>query len=78
MLAGCYFGATGKNQAKQAFVRSVIEKLVQLEDDIEWSESALVAENRLQSILRFVIFLNALLVVFILCVVGYKFFFTGG
>ena len=75
MLAGCYFGATGKNQVRQAFVRSVVEKLVDLEDDIEWTESALAAENRLQGLLRLIVFLNALIIVFIGCVVGFRFFF---
>ena len=73
MLAGCYFGATGKNNTRQAFVRSVVEKLVELEDDIEWTEAAITAENRLQGLIRFVIFFNALLIVFILSVVAYVF-----
>jgi hypothetical protein len=73
MLAGCYFGATGKNNTRQAFVRSVVEKLIELEDDIEWTEAAISAENRLQTLIRFVIFFNALLIVFILSVVAYVF-----
>lgn len=73
MLAGCYFGATGKNNTRQAFVRSVIDKLIELEDDIEWTEVAIAAENRLQSLIRIIIFINALLIVFILSVVAYAF-----
>ncbi len=76
MLAGCYFGATGRNATKQAFVRNVIDKLVELEDDIEWSEDALEAEYRLMGLLKLITILNAALIIFILGVVAYRVFYA--
>ena len=40
-FAGCYFGATGPSEDRQAFVTSVFEKLVKLEEDVEWTEKRL-------------------------------------
>lgn len=76
MLAGCYFGAAGRGTTKQAFVKNVIEKLVDLEDDIEWSEEAVAAEDRLIGLLKIIAFLNAFLIIFILGVVAYRVFYV--
>jgi hypothetical protein len=44
-LSGCYFAATGETDDQQAFVRGVFEKLVEEQEEVEWTRKA-VATNR--------------------------------
>lgn len=45
-FSGCYFAATGESEDQQAFVRGVFEKLVEEQEDIEWTTVA-AGDNRL-------------------------------
>ncbi|MDX1947858.1 MAG: type VI secretion protein IcmF/TssM N-terminal domain-containing protein [Pirellulaceae bacterium] len=40
-FSGCYFAATGETDDQQAFVRGVFEKLVEEQEDVEWTRRAL-------------------------------------
>jgi hypothetical protein len=44
-FSGCYFAATGESDDQQAFVRGVFEKLIEEQEDVEWTRRA-VANNR--------------------------------
>ena len=44
-FSGCYFAATGETDDQQAFVRGIFEKLVEEQEDVEWTRQAL-ANNR--------------------------------
>ncbi len=44
-FSGCYFAATGARADRQAFVRGVIGKLVEEQEDVEWAPAA-VSGNR--------------------------------
>jgi hypothetical protein len=44
-FSGCYFAATGESDDQQAFVRGVFEKLIEEQEDVEWTKQA-VASNR--------------------------------
>jgi hypothetical protein len=48
-LSGCYFAATGETDDQQAFVRGVFEKLVEEQEDVEWTRKAVAANNRWQN-----------------------------
>jgi hypothetical protein len=47
-FSGCYFAATGETEDQQAFVRGVFEKLVEEQEDIEWTRQAVAANRRWQ------------------------------
>jgi len=49
-LSGCYFAATGETDDQQAFVRGVFEKLVEEQEDVEWTRQAVSANQRWQKI----------------------------
>ncbi len=62
LLCGCYFGAAGGARMRQAFVRSVFGKLLELEEDLEWSEDAWRKDSAFQRIVSSMLVVNALLV----------------
>jgi hypothetical protein len=40
-FSGCYFAATGRSADRRAFVRGVFDKLVEEQDQVEWTQDAL-------------------------------------
>ncbi len=63
LFSGCYFAATGETEDRQAFVRNVFEKIVDLEAELEWTEEALDEDDRYHAAARFVMGLSSLLVI---------------
>lgn len=61
MFGGCYFAATGASADRHAFVRSVIDKLIQQDEDVEWCPAALDEEQRYRRIAQGLTVVNALL-----------------
>ena len=76
LLCGCYFGAAGGSRMRQAFVRSVFAKLLELEEDLEWSEQAWNKENAFRGIVSGMLVINALLIATILGLLIFYFFFS--
>lgn len=76
LLCGCYFGAAGGARMRQAFVRSVFAKLLELEEDLEWSEDAWRKEYAFQRTVSGMLVVNALLVVTIVGLLVFHFFFS--
>jgi hypothetical protein len=62
LFGGCYFAATGATEDQQAFVRSALDKMVQQEEDLEWTEDALREDARYHQLANFGFFANAVLV----------------
>ena len=60
---------------RQAFVRSVFGKLLELEEDLEWSEAAWSKEFAFRRVVSGMLFINALLSVAILGLLVFYFFF---
>lgn len=48
LFSGCYFAGTGGQDDRQAFVKSVFDKLPDLQEDLEWTDEALAREQRLR------------------------------
>jgi hypothetical protein len=46
LFSGCYFAATGTTEDRQAFVRGVFDKLVEEQDQVEWTQRAWRADRR--------------------------------
>ncbi len=72
LLGGCYFAATGSGKVRQAFVKSVMTKMVEMQEELQWTDDSWRKEARYRSFVQFLIFVNGLLVVFILGVLIYK------
>jgi hypothetical protein len=49
-FSGCYFAATGEADDQQAFVRGVFEKLVEEQEEVEWTRDAVARNRRAQFI----------------------------
>lgn len=75
LLCGCYFGSAGGSRMRQAFVRSVFAKLLELEEDLEWSEPAWNKEFAFRGVVSGMLVINALLAVTIVGLLIYYFFF---
>ena len=52
LFSGCYFAATGDTEDRQAFVRSVFEKMLNQEEDLEWTQEALAEDDRYHALAR--------------------------
>ena len=48
LFNGCYFAATGDTDDRQAFVRNVFEKMLDMEEELEWTPDAWREEDRYQ------------------------------
>jgi type VI protein secretion system component VasK len=48
LFGGCYFAAVGPTEDRQAFVKSVLDKLPQQQEDLEWTDDALREDDRYQ------------------------------
>ena len=46
LFSGCYFAATGETTDRQAFVRGVLDKLVDENESVEWTDRALRDHRR--------------------------------
>ena len=53
LFGGCYFAATGETGDRQAFVRDVFRRMVDLQDEVEWSPRALRANQRYHQLAQF-------------------------
>jgi hypothetical protein len=73
MFGGCYFAATGSAEERQAFVRSVLDKMLQQDEDVEWTEEALVEDQRYRRIAQGLTFLNGILAITLLGLIIWMF-----
>jgi len=61
LFSGCYFAATGETEDRQAFVKSVFEKLLDEESELQWCKEALAEDDRYQGLARLVMAVDGLL-----------------
>ncbi len=47
-FAGCYFAGTGKTDERQVFIKRVLEKPVEQQEELEWTAAALREDGRYQ------------------------------
>ena len=47
-FAGCYFAGTGKTDERQVFVKRVLEKPIEQQEELEWTAAALREDGRYQ------------------------------
>jgi hypothetical protein len=46
LFGGCYFAAVGNRPEQQAFIKAVFDKLLDQQEEVEWSERAVKTERR--------------------------------
>jgi type VI protein secretion system component VasK len=78
LFSGCYFAATGDTPDRQAFVRSILDKVAQLEEEIEWTDEALEEDERYRRLSSASMVVNSLLVVAIVVLVALHFWSGSG
>ncbi len=61
LFSGCYFAATGDTEDRQAFVKNILEKVISLEEDLEWTDQALAEDRRFQRLAQAFVVANGLL-----------------
>lgn len=47
LFSGCYFAATGITEDRRAFVKSVFDKLITEQEEVEWTSGAISTDRRL-------------------------------
>ncbi len=77
LFSGCYFAATGSTEDRQAFVKNVFEKMLELEEELDWTDEALAEDDRYHAVARFGMGVSSLLVVGIIAMFVYKFYLQG-
>lgn len=73
LFAGCYFAATGESADRQSFVQSVLEKMIQLEEELEWTEQAVRRDRRYTGLANALLMLNGLLLIALGAMAVYRF-----
>ena len=73
LFAGCYFAATGESADRQSFVQSVLEKMIQLEEELEWTEDAVRRDRRYGGLANALLLFNGLLLIALAAMVIYRF-----
>lgn len=62
LFGGCYFAATGEREDRRAFVAGVVrDKLFDTEADVEWTDEAIIEDQRYHRWARTVMFIDAVL-----------------
>ncbi len=75
LFSGCYFAATGPTEDQQAFVKNVFEKMLDLEEELDWTEEAWARDDRCQTLAHVGWAVSSLLVLALIGTVAYRFWF---
>lgn len=71
-FSGCYFAATGESDDQQAFVRGVFEKLIEEQEDVEWTKRAVTSNRRYTMVAAASLALAGCLLVAVISVAIYR------
>jgi hypothetical protein len=61
LFGGCYFAATGETEDRQAFVKAVLDKLPEQQEELQWTEDAYREDQRYQLAARFALAVDTVL-----------------
>jgi hypothetical protein len=73
LFDGCYFAATGAGPSEQAFLRSVIMKMMKQEGELEWAPAARAIDSRYQHYANLMALLGLLALLAIAGMIAYYF-----
>jgi hypothetical protein len=74
LFGGCYFAATGETEDRQAFVKAVLEKLPEQQEELQWTEDAYREDQRYQLAARFALGIDTLLLAALVVMIVRKWF----
>lgn len=72
LFGGCYFAATGDSADRQSFVKSVFEKMQQMEDELEWTDEAIRTDRRYAGMANTLLAFNGLLLLALVGMLVYR------
>ena len=73
-FGGCYFAATGETEDRQAFVKAVLEKLPEQQEDLAWTEDAYREDQHYQLAARLALAVDTVLIVVLVGMIVHKWF----
>ena len=73
LFGGCYFAATGDSADQRSFVKSVFEKMQQMEDELEWTDEAVRKDRRCAGLANTLLAFNGLLLLAVVGMLVYSF-----
>ena len=75
LFGGCYFAATGQTADRQAFVRGVLDKLPEQQEELQWNRAAMADDDKLQRLAQIGLAVDTLLFASLVGLVVYYFYF---
>lgn len=75
LFGGCYFSATGQMADRQAFVRGVLDKLPEQQEELQWNRAAMGDDEKLQRLAQIGLVVDTLLFATLAGLVVYYFYF---
>lgn len=76
LFGGLYFAATGESEDRQAFVKSVFDKLPEQQEEIEWMEAALREDGKYRMLALWAYVLDSLLLAALVGMFAYRWFWV--
>jgi hypothetical protein len=76
LFGGCYFAGTGDVEDRQAFVKSVFEKLIDQQNELEWTQAAVREEDRYRRWSQSLMWIDAALLVSVVAMVIFLVFYN--
>jgi hypothetical protein len=73
LFGGCYFAATGETEDRQAFVKSVFDKLPDQQEELQWTDRALGEDNKYQFLSNLCLGIDMLLMAGLIVLIVNKF-----
>lgn len=74
LFGGCYFAATGETEDRQAFVKAVLEKLSEQQEELQWTGEAYREDQRYQLAARLALGGDTVLLVVLAAIMIHKWF----
>jgi hypothetical protein len=75
LFGGCYFAASGDQPGRQAFIKGVFDKLVDQQEDLEWTAAARLEDERSKQWAQIGFGIDFLLVLGLAAMFTYVYFF---
>ena len=71
LFGGCYFAGVGETDDRQAFVKAVLGKLQEQQEELEWMPQAIQEDDKYQFLAQITLVLDTLLVLALVGIIGY-------
>jgi len=73
-FGGCYFAAAGQTEDRQAFVKAVLEKLPDQQEELEWTDAAYREDQRYQLFARLALAVDTVLLAILVALIVRRWF----